>query len=207
MTKPTVPDAIITTGWSKGIAAQVSLPMILLPSLRRDCRHMTRRNPVEQTLAYARIGLRPVSLGGTLQLLKCPRIKDATLRLGSVDPVLEGLGFSRHKIKTHVGEAIAAELRRETFESAGLVGLQIEPRDHVRHRIDLTAQLRHEKAVHDRRRGQAKSKRHSRRDNQAVQARDPLLWIDEKPAPVERDDFDFERCRRVCQRQRGIEIM
>src|SRR5882672_9198303 len=111
MTKPTVPDAIITTGWSKGIAAQVSLPMILLPSLRRDGRHMTRRNPIEQTLAHPRVGLRPIGLGGLRQLLKCPRIKDATLRLCSVDPVLEGLGFSRHEIKAHVGEAIAAELR------------------------------------------------------------------------------------------------
>src|ERR1700688_1884768 len=117
MTKPTVPDAIITTGWSKGIAAQVSLPMILLPSLRRDCRHMTRRNPVEQTLAHPRIGLRPVRLGGPRQLLECPRIKDAALRLGRVDPALEGLGFSRHKIEAHVGEAIAAELRRETLIS------------------------------------------------------------------------------------------
>jgi hypothetical protein len=55
------------------------------------------------------------------------------------------------KIKAHVGEAIAAELRRETLVSAGLVGLQIEPGHHVRHRIDLTAQLRHKKAVHNRR--------------------------------------------------------
>src|SRR5580700_6595898 len=111
MTKPTVPDAIMTTGWSKGIAAQVSLPMILLPSLRRDCRHMTRRTPIEQTLAHPCVGLRPVGLGGPREPLKRPRIKAATLRLGGVDPVLEGLDFSRHQIKAHVGEAIAAELR------------------------------------------------------------------------------------------------
>jgi hypothetical protein len=42
MTKPTVPDAIMTTGWSKGIAAQLSLPNILLPPRRRDGRHMIR---------------------------------------------------------------------------------------------------------------------------------------------------------------------
>src|ERR1700731_453570 len=111
MTKPTVPDAIITTGWSKGIAAQVSLPMILLPSLRRDCRHMTRRNPIEQTLAHPRVGLGPLGLGGPQQCLECPRIEDATLRPCRVDPVLKGLRFSRHKIKAHVGEAVAAELR------------------------------------------------------------------------------------------------
>src|SRR5580692_1349303 len=114
MTKPTVPDAIITTGWSKGIAAQVSLPNMLLPPLRRDGRHMTRRNPIEQTLAHLRVGLRPVGLGGLHQFLKCVRIKDAPLRLCRVDPVLEGLGFSRHKIETHVGEAVTAELRRRS---------------------------------------------------------------------------------------------
>src|SRR5260370_30800122 len=97
MTKPTVPDAIITTGWSKGIAAQVSLPMILLPSLRRDCRHMTRRNPIEQTFAHPRVGLRPVSLGGPPQLLQCPRNQDAPPHLGRVAPTLEGLRFRRHK--------------------------------------------------------------------------------------------------------------
>src|SRR5258708_34606470 len=98
MTKPTVPDAIMTTGWSKGIAAQVSLPMILLPSLRRDGRHVTRRNPVEQTLAHPSVGLRPVRLGGRREFLKFPRIQDAALRLCRVDPVLEGLGFSLHQI-------------------------------------------------------------------------------------------------------------
>ena len=41
-----------------------------------------------------------------------------------------------------------------------------------------------------------KSKRHSGRDDQTVQARDPLVRIDEKPAPVEGDDFDIEGCRR-----------
>src|ERR1700674_2541450 len=111
MTKPTVPDAIMTTGWSKGIAAQVSLPNILLPSLQRDRRHVTRRNLVEQTLAHLRVGLRPVGLGGLHQFLKCPRIQDATLRLCRADPVLEGLGFNRDKVKAHIGEAIAAELR------------------------------------------------------------------------------------------------
>src|ERR1700722_3961714 len=110
MTKPTVPDAIMTTGWSKGIAAQLSLPNILLPSLRRDGRRVTRRNTIEQPLAHPRVGLRPAGLGGPCEILKCLRIKVATLRLGRVDPVLEGLGVSRHKIKAHIGEAIAAEL-------------------------------------------------------------------------------------------------
>src|SRR5260221_13069718 len=104
MTKPTVPDAIITTGWSKGIAAQVSLPMILLPSLRRDCRHMTRRNPVEQTLAHPRVGLRPVGLGGPRQLLKRPRLQDPPPRLGSVAPVLHGLRFSRQRIEAAIAQ-------------------------------------------------------------------------------------------------------
>src|ERR1700722_16523351 len=192
MIKPTLPAAIITTGTSNGIAAQVSLPNILLPSLRRCCRASPYRNSVEQTLAYLRVGVRPIGLGGLRQLLKCVRIQDATLRLGGVDPILEGLFVSRHDIEAHVGEAIAAEHRRETLESAGLIGLQIEPSDHVRHGIDLAAQLRYEKAVHDGRRGQAKSQRHARRDNQTVQARDPLMRIDEKPAPVEGDDFDVE---------------
>src|SRR6202051_2151254 len=98
MTKPTVPDAIMTTGWSKGIAAQVSLPNILVPSLRRNGRHMTRRNPIEQTLAHLRVGLRAVGLGGLRQLLKCPRIKDATLRLCSVDPVFAGLRLRSFQI-------------------------------------------------------------------------------------------------------------
>src|ERR1700677_914772 len=112
MIKPTLPAAIITTGTSNGIAAQVSLPNILLPSLRRDCRHLIRRNPVEQTLAHPRVGLHPFGLSGLYQLLKCARIKDATLRLCGVDPVHEGLGISRHEIKAHVRKAIAAELRR-----------------------------------------------------------------------------------------------
>src|SRR5882762_147101 len=111
MTKPTVPDAIMTTGWSKGIAAQVSLPNILLPSLRRDGRHMTRRNLVEQTFAHPRVGLRSVGFGGLSQFLKSPGVQYATLRFCRVDPVPEGPGFSRYKIKAHVGEAITAELR------------------------------------------------------------------------------------------------
>src|SRR3984957_6036039 len=109
MMKPTVPTAIMTTGWSKGIAAQGSLPNILLPSLGRDSRHVTRRNPIEQTLAHLRVGLRSVGVGGPRQLLKCARVQAAALHLRGVDPVLEGLGFSRHQIKAHVGEAIAAE--------------------------------------------------------------------------------------------------
>src|ERR1700688_2261406 len=111
MTKPTVPDAIMTTGWSKGIAAQLSLPNILLPSLRRDGRRLTRGNPIEQTLAHPRVGLHSLRLSRPCQLLKCPRIKEAALRFCSADPVLASLGFGRHKIKAHVGEAIAAELR------------------------------------------------------------------------------------------------
>src|ERR1700722_3147877 len=111
MTKPTVPDAIMTTGWSNGIAAQVSLPNILLPSLRRGGRHVTRRNTIEQTFAHLRVGLGPLGLGGFRQLVKCTCIKHAPLRPGDIHPGFEGLGFSRHKIKAHVGEAIAAELR------------------------------------------------------------------------------------------------
>src|ERR1700722_13602801 len=110
MIKPTLPAAIITTGTSNGIAAQVSLPNILLPSLRRECRRMTRRNPIEQPLAHLSVGLRPIGLGRLRQLLKCLRIEDPSLRLGGVDPLPERPGFGRYKIKAHVGEAIAAEL-------------------------------------------------------------------------------------------------
>src|ERR1700678_2332723 len=116
MTKPTVPDAIMTTGWSKGIAAQVSLPNILLPSLRRSGRHVTRRDPIEQTLAHPRVGLRSLGLGGPRQLLECVRVKGAALGLRGIDPVLEGLRFGGHKVEAHVGKAVAAELRREPFE-------------------------------------------------------------------------------------------
>src|SRR5271154_1237888 len=111
MTKPNVPDAIMTTGWSNGIAAKLSLPNILLPPLRRDGSHMTRRNVIEQTLAHLPVGLHSICLGWLDQFLKCIRVEDSALRLCSADPILKGICPSRHKIKTHVGEAIATELR------------------------------------------------------------------------------------------------
>ncbi len=105
----------------------------------------------------------------------------------------EGFRRQRDDVEAHVGEAVAAELRREAGIGAGLVGLQVQLRRHARHGVDLAAELRHEEAVHHRRRGQAEADRRRRRHDQPVDAGDALARVDEQPLPVERHDLDFER--------------
>src|SRR4051812_47775838 len=48
-------------------------------------------------------------------------------------------GWHGIDVEPHVGKALAAELRREPAVCSGMVGLQVEARDHARHRVDLAA--------------------------------------------------------------------
>ena len=74
--------------------------------------------------------------------------------------------FGRHRIdvEVHVGKAVAAELGRQPAIGSGMVGLQVKARHHSRHGVDLAAELRHEEAVHDARRGQLEADRRADRD-------------------------------------------
>src|SRR6266576_6072402 len=65
-----------------------------------------------------------------------------------INPPRKIFGWHRINVKPHVGKAIAAELRREPAVRSGMVGLQMNARDHSGHRVDLAAKLWHEEAVH-----------------------------------------------------------
>jgi hypothetical protein len=74
--------------------------------------------------------------------------------------------------------------------SPGLVGEQVEVGGHAAHRVDLTAELRHEERVHDRRRGEPEPDRCSSRDDQVIDRGDTLIGVDEQPFPIERHNVD-----------------
>jgi hypothetical protein len=61
---------------------------------------------------------------------------------------------------------------------AGRGGEKVKMRDHAVHRIDLTAELRHEKRIHHRRRGQPKFDGCFGRDNQLIDSSDNLIGVD-----------------------------
>src|SRR5262245_53534798 len=102
------------------------------------------------------------------------------------------LGHGTHH-EIHVGKSAAAVLRGLAIKFAGLVGRQVQLRDHSVHRGDHAAELRHKEHVHDRSRSEREVHWHPRWNDELVDTRDALLGIDEQPFPVERDDLHFGR--------------
>jgi hypothetical protein len=107
----------------------------------------------------------------------------------------------------HAGKPVAAELRRLAIKLAGLVGRQVQLRDHSVHRGDHGAELRHKKHVHDGSRSQREVHRHSGGDDELVDAGNALFGVDEQPFPVERDDLHLGRFGRRGDRLEGIEFV
>jgi hypothetical protein len=62
--------------------------------------------------------------------------------------------------------------------------LQIELRDHAGHRVDLTAELRYEKAVHDARGRQPEMQRCRDGNDELIDHRDAVVRVNEQPFPV-----------------------
>src|SRR5580693_4236970 len=123
-------------GWSKGMACQVRLPNT---SVLLWC-HRTRSFAGRKSLHHDRIeetGLdRPIGVGldvlALLQQVAVARlIEHRTGGARRRGPCREFLGRDCPQVKCHVGEAIAAELRREARIDARSIGLQVELSRHT----------------------------------------------------------------------------
>src|SRR5262245_14485240 len=113
----------------------------------------------------------------------------------SSDPLCKlVLGHGTH-LEIHVGKSAAAVLRGLAIKFAGLVGRQVQLRDHSVHRGDHAAELRHKEHVHDRSRSEREVHWHARRNDERGDTREALPRVGEEPCPVERDDLHF--CRLV----------
>ncbi len=108
-------------------------------------------------------------------------------------------------VECHAGEAVAAEVGRETEVSPAAVRLQVEPTRHAVHGVDLTPQLRHEKHVEHTRRRDPQFERYPCRNDHVVDTRDVLLRINEQPLPVERHHLDLQRLGLGLQRLGRVE--
>ena len=80
-------------------------------------------------------------------------------------------------------------------------------RRHSCHRVDLTAELRHEEAVHDAGGGQLEADRCTDRDDKMIDAGDALVGVDEQPFPIEGDDLDGDGLDLRGDRLARIEVM
>src|SRR5262249_58289699 len=70
-------------------------------------------------------------------------------RSGGGNPLRKRVFGSGTHGEIHVGKTAAAVLRGLTIKLAGLVGCQVQLRDHSVHRGDHGAELRHKEHVHD----------------------------------------------------------
>src|SRR3984957_8998919 len=188
-------------GWSNGIAAQVSLPSISVPRARRDadlwprvgCRGSGRvghRQGFEKSRHDVAVCRRRDGAAGLRQFREALGVQLAPAGTRGLDPILETLLVERDRVETHVGEPVAAELRGEAGIGSGSVSEQMQLGRHPGHRVDLAAELRHEKAVPDGGRSEPKTQRPSRRHNEPIDARNLLVRIDEQPFPVQRYDLN-----------------
>src|SRR5262249_30610295 len=143
-------------GWLQGIASQVSLPNIsaLRPwrnrrtrasgAWARTGRKLLIRDSVEQVRIDATIGERPygAALLAEREVTRPVQGQSALARGGN--PLSKGVFRYGTHHEIHVGKAAAAVLRGLAIKLAGLVGCQVQLRDHSVHRGDHRAELRHE---------------------------------------------------------------
>src|SRR5262249_34567841 len=159
MISTTTEPATSGIGWLQGITSQVSLPNMsaLRPRTNRRARAFdvwprTRRkllvyDRIEQARINRAIGERTyvAALLAQREVTRSVQCRSALARAG--DPLRESvLGHRAHR-EVHVGKAAAAVLRGLAIELSGLVGRQVELRDHSVHRGDHRAELRHEEHV------------------------------------------------------------
>src|ERR1700761_108909 len=162
-------EVISGMGLSQGIAARLSLPNIGPswgghPGRRaRSC-----EDCVEQTGADGAEDPRRLLAARPRKLRVLLEIERAATRMALLDPSAKSIGRHRSHLKAHVGESVAAELRRQAGKSSRILGQKIQLGRHAGHGVDLTAELRHEKAVHDARRSEAKMQRRADRHDQAI---------------------------------------
>src|SRR5215472_16714259 len=152
MRTPTTPIAYSGSGWSSGIAAQVSLPSILASRLLHSrspsraggplrTRHGPLDDALEELLLHRAIGPRrdgnarlcQFGIGG---IVEC---RPGAAHLG--DPGVEIAAGHRLGDEAHIGKAVAAEHCRKARKFARLVGEQVEVGGHAAHRVDLAAEL------------------------------------------------------------------
>src|SRR6516162_10192413 len=204
MTMPTAPIAYSGSGWSSGIAAQLNLPSMSASRLPRrwtpgcagwpsGTRHGLLDNTVEQLGLHRTIGFRRHRLARFCQFGIGGKIECRSRASDLSDPAVEIAG--RHCLgdEPHFGKAVAAEHCRKPGEFAGRVREQVQVGGHPSHRVDLAAELRHEKGIHHCRRSQTKTDRRRRRDDQLIDRRNTLMGIDEQPFPIECHNLDPER--------------
>src|SRR5215211_2423880 len=205
MTSTTTAPATSGIGCSHGIACQVSLPNMSAhrPWTNRcarasDIRAWTARkllvhNRTEQACIDRAVGegtyivalLAKRGIAGSVQCRSGLARRGYPLRKGV-------LGYGMHR-EAHVGEAVAAELGGLAIKFAGLVGGEVQLRDHSIHGGDHAAELRHEEHVHDGSRGQREVHRYSGGNDELIDACNALIGVDEQPFPIERDDLHLDR--------------
>src|ERR1700743_2471371 len=212
---PTMSTHTVASGmgsWS-GIASQVSLPNMTIASLvgcaagQLDRCTVTVNNAVEEPIADLTEEGRIIVKARSRELRVTIGIQVRAARMGGGEPRSGVLHRYRPHVKAHVGEAIAAELSRDAHVGTGLGGKQIQPRLHARHGVDLTAELRHEEAIHHTRGGELEVHRCVHRDDELVQGRHLFLRINEEPLPIERDDFNLDRLTLALQGLLRVQVM
>jgi hypothetical protein len=96
-------------------------------------------------------------------------------------------------VEVHVGESVAAEMRREALECARCICSQIEPGGHAVHGVDHAAELRDEEHVHHACRGKLELQRHALGYGERIDRRNFLVGIDEQPFPIQGHRLNCQR--------------
>src|SRR5215472_9948325 len=184
MTMRTTAMLMRGSGSLKGIASQLSFPSMSTSGLTRwwtPCVPDSRvcgagrrlvKDALEQLRVHRAIGCGRYGLARLGQLSVTGIIESRPGAARLLEPSVEIAGRNRLGDEAHVGKTVAAEHRRKPGILARVVGEKVEMRDHAAHRVDLTAELRHEERIHHRRRGEAKFDGRLRRDNQLIDGGD-----------------------------------
>ncbi|CDX18038.1 hypothetical protein MPLSOD_10449 [Mesorhizobium sp. SOD10] len=120
-------------------------------------------------------------------------------------PLTEGLVGQAVEGKAHAGEAGAAVIGREAGIGARTVDDGVQLRLHARHGIDLPGKGGNVEGVHHRGRGDAEVDRLVDRRGELVDGGNAVIWIDEEPFPIERDDLDPERLMALRDRLSSLD--
>src|SRR5262252_8145951 len=145
------------SGSLNGMASQVSFPSM---STSRVTHCRARSRLVEDALEQ--LGFDRAIGGGRYVLARLCQFGIAGIvEAGSgaahlFEPRIEIAGWHRLGDEPHVGKTVAAEHCRKAGILAGLVGEKVKMSDHAAHRVDLTAELRHEERIHNRCGGESK---------------------------------------------------
>src|SRR6516165_3446067 len=213
MTMSTTAMLMRGSGSLNGIASQLSLPSMSTSSLTRwwtpcapdsrvsGARHRLIEDALKQLRLNRAIGCWWYVLTRLCQLGVAGIVEAGSGAARLLEPSVEIAGRHRLGDESHVRKTVAAEHCRKAWIFARLVGEKVEMRDHAAHRVDLTAELRHEERIHHRRRGQPKFDGRSGRNNQLIDSGDTVIGVDEQPFPIERHDvyaqwIGFARDRR-----------